>query len=240
MRSKSCASRVYGYGRSSHSVESTISRSAMPTSCSSSCALPRRLAAPAQEDRQVGDEQRLDDARGRLRARAEQPQLDHLRADVRGRRPASRSARARPSASIRSSPASGSGNEQDRARRMPLGHAGERGARLLEPRLRHPREVRHHARAQVRRPPSGADAARSFASAGSTSASVTSSPLQCSSSSGALNGAARSARRGAAGRRRSAAPTCRPRSSGSRAGRAATPRRSCRRAATAPRPRPRA
>ena len=36
----------------------------------------RGHATPAQEHRQVGDEQRLDDRRGGLRARADQPQLD--------------------------------------------------------------------------------------------------------------------------------------------------------------------
>src|SRR5438128_2456263 len=40
-----------------------------------------RLAAPAEEDRQVGDEQRQRDRCRRLRARAAQIELDHLTAD---------------------------------------------------------------------------------------------------------------------------------------------------------------
>ena len=85
-------------------------------------------------------------------------------------------------------------------------------------------------------PPSLDDASRSRASSRSISAIVTSSPVQ-SSSVGALSDGATIARPGAAARRTTAAPTCRPRSSGTPAGRAARARRSRRRAPTAPRSR---
>ncbi len=203
---------------------------------------PRRLAAPAQEDGQVGDEQRLDDARRRLRARPVQMQLHHLGAhvalDVGHREGQQRHLRVDPvEARVRLR------DDQDGPRRVPLRHPGERGPRPLEPRLRHPGEMRHHARAEVRRRhPAGDDSARSRPSAASTSASRTPSPFQLSVSTGRaqLSSSATSGRRGGAGRRRSAGPSCRRRSSGSRAGRAATSRSSRRRAATAPRPRRRA
>ena len=204
---------------------------------------PGRLAAPAQEHRQVGDEQRLDDARGRLRARSPCRCSSTPREQTcRARRRAPGYA---PSATVGVDPVEAGvrlRDEQDRARRVPLRHPVERRARPLQPRLGHPRDVRHHARAQVRRRPAarrlGAQPCRARRS---TSASGRPRPSSLDST-GALSSVpaprAAVAVEEVVGARRP--PACRPRSSGSRAGRAATPRRSRRRAATAPRPRRRA
>ena len=103
-----------------------------------------RQPAPAQEDWKVGQQQRLDDAGRRLHALAAELQADRLHRDlpVLADRVAvdldvrfDRVLRLR----IR--------NEHDRARRMPLGQSREDVLRGLDPLLRHPGDVRHHARA---------------------------------------------------------------------------------------------
>ena len=111
---------------------------------------PRRLAAPTEEDGQVRDEQRLDDARRRLRPRAAQRQLDDL-----GHEAAIR-VRHLPPLDLGPSVDAvvvrvGLRKEEDRPRRVPLGHPLERGPRRLPPPVRHPREVRHHRRPHARR-----------------------------------------------------------------------------------------
>ena len=148
-RGKSSASCLYEAGRSSHSVESTMSRSVTSMSCSSSGAPHGELAAPAEEHRQVGDEERLDDARRRLRSRAAQRELDHLGHEaaigVRHFPPLDLRPRVDP---VVVGPRLG--EEEDRPRRMPLGHSLERLARRLHPLGRHPRDVRHHRGAHAR------------------------------------------------------------------------------------------
>ena len=119
--------------------------------------------------------------------------------------------------------------EQDRPRGMPLGEPGKRALRRLLPVLRHPREVGHHARALV-----GADAEADVARRAALPARVRSRRR----STPCVSGSATRGRRAGSARRRSPGPTCPPRSSGTTDGRAATPRRSRRRATTAPRPRP--
>ena len=66
---------------SSHSTESTISRSATPRSCSSSVEPNGRSPRQRRNAGQVGDEKRRDDARGRVRTRAAERDVDHLEAD---------------------------------------------------------------------------------------------------------------------------------------------------------------
>ena len=109
----------------------------------------RRPAAPAQEDRQVGKHEREHDARRRVRERAVQSQLDHLRAHVplelRQRVALERNVRVeRVAAALLR-------EEQDRARGMQLGETRKRLARSVLPLRRRPPEVGHHARAEVHR-----------------------------------------------------------------------------------------
>ena len=139
--------------------------------------------APAQEDGQVGEQERGDDARGRDRPAPAQPQLEHLRADepllavswTKQRSETLRVDRVRAGVLV--------GEEQDRPRRMPLGQPGERVARGLLPLRRHPREVREHARPQLR-PLAGARRLPERASWRSISPTDVSSPVQSSSSVG--------------------------------------------------------
>ena len=109
----------------------------------------RRPAAPAQEDRQVGEHERQHDARRCVRQRAVQAQLDHLRAHValelRERIALERDVRVERVATVRLR------EEQDRARGMLLGEPGERLARGVLPLRGSPPEVGHHARAEVHR-----------------------------------------------------------------------------------------
>src|SRR5918994_1574265 len=107
-----------------------------------------RAASPTDERGQVGEQQRHDDARrpgGRL---AVEMELDHLRAHmpVELRK---RVALDRDHGVERVAVGVGLGEKEDRARRMALGEACERLARGLAPLGRHPRHVRHDARAQV-------------------------------------------------------------------------------------------
>ncbi len=110
---------------------------------------PGGLAPPAAERRQVGDQERQHDRAGVAPGRASQPDLDHLREHLAGEavhlEVPHRHLRAdgRPPARL--------GHEEDRAGRMALGQPGERSARLREPLRRCPDDVRHRARAQVRR-----------------------------------------------------------------------------------------
>ena len=110
---------------------------------------PRRLTAPAEEDREVRDEERLDDARRRLRPRATQRELDHLghEAAIGVRHLPPLDLRPRVDAVVVRVRL---GEEEDRPRRVPLAHPGERGARLLPPPVRHPGDVRHHRRPHAR------------------------------------------------------------------------------------------
>jgi hypothetical protein len=110
----------------------------------------RRLAAPAQEDGEVGDEQRLDDARRGRGRRPVQAQLDHLGADrpldPRGLDALERGPGVDPAAvAVRLR------DEEQRPRRVQLRHAFEGRPGPVEPVRRHPGDVRHHARPQVRR-----------------------------------------------------------------------------------------
>ena len=109
-------------GRSSHSVESTISRSTIADQLLELGGPDRRLAAPAAEHRQVRDQQRQHDRRRRRRAVAAQRELDHLAADraVADRKAAHRELRVEPVRIVRLR------HEQQRARRMALRHPRER------------------------------------------------------------------------------------------------------------------
>ena len=73
--------RVRGRGRR-HSDESTTSRSAIAVISANSFDSHAGLAAPAAEDRQVGDEERQQDRRRMAGRRAAEPELDHLREDL--------------------------------------------------------------------------------------------------------------------------------------------------------------
>ena len=142
---------------SSHSVESTISRSATPTSSSSSVEPKGSVAAPAQEGREVGDEQRR---RRRLAGRVRRA----------SRAGAARSPRSRPHPAP---PAAKQRRSTLGVERVPLvvraaGRAGScaTGWRspsppsvrvaCLDPALGHPGHVRHDARPQAGRAASSA------------------------------------------------------------------------------------
>ena len=166
--------RARGSASSSHSDESTTTRSATPTSCSHCVLAERRLAAPAQEDRQVGDRQREHDRRRRLRPVAAQLQLDHLAAHgaVAGREAAHRElgVDARPP---RRAAARGSPCATDAAPPSPRASARPRRATAAAPRRRASSRSCAGAAAGPRRSTRRA-AARARAS---ISAIVTSSPL---------------------------------------------------------------
>jgi len=103
----------------------------------------RRQPAPAQEHRQVGQEQRRDHARRRLRAVSAQLQPDRLHRDLAvlaDRVAVDLDVRLEPIVSV------GLGHEDDRPRRVPLGETGQHVLGRLDPLLRNPGEVRHHTR----------------------------------------------------------------------------------------------
>ena len=105
--------------------------------------------APAQEDRQVGQEQRLDHARRRLRAVPAEPQPDRLGADLAqatGREAVDLDAGVEPVLGVRPR------DENDRPRGVPLGQPRQHVLSGLDPRLGNPRDVRRHARPLVRLP----------------------------------------------------------------------------------------
>ena len=216
-----CELRRYGAGRSGHSVLSTISRSTTSTRLLERVDAERGHAAPAEEDRQIGQEERLHDARGRRGAPAVQPGCESSR-----RRSARPSPTGKTSTSTSaSSPSSrvGLGDEDDRPRRVPLGEPGEDVLRRLHP---------------LRREPTRYASSRSFAGRACPS------PARCAarrprarSRGPTPSAAAMPARLVPSARPPPAAPRFRPHSSGTRAGRAPRPRRSRRRAPTAPRPR---
>ena len=178
----------------------------------------RRLAAPAAEHRQVGDEQaaarsRPAPTRGRRAASARSPRSQTARSPIGKQR--TDSSASTPAAS------SGCGMSRMRARRMALGHArrASRSAAVdataaAPTRCASSRDVRRFGCAS-----SAAVASRNRASSRSISAIETSSPRPARRVG--ISVCATTGRRGAAARRPTAAPRCRPRSSGTTAGRAA-------------------
>ena len=107
----------------------------------------RRLPAPAQEDRQVGEREREHDARGRAGPFAVQADLDHLGAD--GALQLGQREALERDVGLEVVPAAVLREEQQRSRRVPLREPRERLARRLLPLRRRPRDVGHRARAHV-------------------------------------------------------------------------------------------
>ena len=133
-------------GRSGHSVESTISRSTMPTSCSNS------------RDSQSGPpRQRQNTGRSEIRSGST------IEAGAVARLPRSVSSITSPQTArsptgkqrietlrVETVVLIGLRHEQQRPRRVALGHPGERLLRCALPLGRRPRDVRHHRCAEVR------------------------------------------------------------------------------------------
>ena len=146
---------------------------------------PGRLAAPAAEDGQVRDQERLHDRRGRLRPAALQTQLDDLRRD-RPLRPLDFEADdvdGRVEAVLAPRLGTSRITVRDGCRSaMPASVCSA----CVEPRLRHPDQVRHHAR--------GAAAPRPGARAPRSARSTRRRGVQAR---GRLSAAATTARRGA-------------------------------------------
>ena len=105
--------------------------------------------APAHEDRQVRDQERDDDARRMPRPLAAEAHADHLGAHGTVAEGEALHRRVHFQLVFVLRPR----EEEDRARGMLLREAGERPLRRVLPLLGHPGEMRHHARALVRRLP---------------------------------------------------------------------------------------
>ena len=110
----------------------------------------RRQVAPAQEDGQVGQEQRLDDAPGDLGPLAAEADADRLGADLAAA--ARRVAGDRDVGLDAARRRAGRGKSTIVRDGMPLGEPGEHVLGRLDPLLGHPRDVRRDARALVRAP----------------------------------------------------------------------------------------
>ena len=149
MRSKSPGRSPRSRSASGHSRESTTRRSATPTSCSSSTA--PKGSGPRQR-RKTGRSETSSGMTTLAGAAARAPQR---RSEITSEQ-TSRCWPPRTKQRKSTSPSSTSRivrprEEQDRARRVALGEAGERPGRLLDPALRHPGDVRHHRGAHARR-----------------------------------------------------------------------------------------
>ena len=108
--------------------------------------VPVGAPAPAAVRREVGDQQREDDGRRMTGRLAAQPELDHLGqhlAPVAGREVLD------DGVGLDAAPPPRHGNEEDRARRVSLGQAGEDAFRPRQPLGRGPDDVRHRARAEL-------------------------------------------------------------------------------------------
>ena len=131
-----------------HSVESTISRSTTSTSSSNTSpnsGIPRQRTKTGRSAISSGETTLA----GCLDALAAEPHANHLGAHgtVAEREALHRRVHVELVVVLRPR------EEQDRARRMLLREARERALRRFLPLLRHPCEVRHHARALIRRLP---------------------------------------------------------------------------------------